>query len=186
MMLTVPRINQYERYGADGSHYCTVATTEMYLWWANDEPPGVAIGPEVYKGVGSGANIAAAINNHSRLNLDVECQFTTGGTLADIRHTLADGYPVPMGVDCLEATIWGTGTVSRADLKAGDTHPRGAAKPYPDGHWVLVFGYDLGALYANDPDTGTTIKMTYRGDSPGLFNSAGKDGSIYLVLSVPL
>jgi len=182
MILNVPRINQHKRYGEEGYHYCTVGTTEMYLWWANGQPPGTWIGPVVYRGGGSGNYIADALNNYSAKH--ARCSFTAGGTLNDILHTLADGYPVPLGVDYLDAVIHSTGSVSDEDLRVGDTHPR-ASRAYGDGHWVLIIGYDSSNLYINDPDTGTTIRMTYGAGGGGLTRSAGGDGSIYLVLSTP-
>lgn len=180
MILNVPRINQYLRYGAEGYHYCTVGTTEMYLWWANGRPPGTWIGPIVYRGAGSGNYVAEALNGHSAKH--ARCHFTTAGTVNDILHTLAAGYPVPLGVDRLDGVIHGTGSVSDEGLRIGDTHPR-ADRAYPDGHWVLIIGYDASSLYINDPDTGTTLRMTYGRGGDGLTRSAGGDGAIFLVLS---
>jgi hypothetical protein len=182
MYLNVPRINQHARYGAEGYHYCTVATTEMYLWWANGRPlPDWHTIEWIYDGGGSGARVAQALNESSPRQ--ARCVFNGASTRDAILHCLASGYPVPLGVDCLDATIHGTGTVSRSDLQVGDAHPRGVGNGYGDGHWVLIIGYDSSYLYINDPDTGTTLRMTYKGAGNGLESSAGADGNKFAVIS---
>ena len=185
-MINVPRINQHQRYGKDGDHYCTVAVTEMYLWWANHKPPGVAIASEVYLDGGSGEHIARAVDDHTER--PAESWFTPTGTRSQILHTLASGFPVPLGVDYLDAIVSGRGTVSAAGVELDKPHPRGVDRPYTtsakkSGHWVIIKGYDEENLFINDPDTGTTITMSHAGERNGLFNSARRDGSLYLVLS---
>ena len=129
-VIKVPYFNQLQMDDGQGWRDCFSTTCAMLAAWKGKVPANTA-GENYYNHTRQryGDSTVAASQIGALTELGLKATYATNGTKAELLKLLDLGIPVGTGI----------------------LHHGQASSPTGGGHWMLIVGYDLNGVIANDP-----------------------------------